>query len=65
MLIYSSVLQVGTAGDMGNKPGAQSQSEEETEVPAARVPPLTSHPGTEAHCFTCTSRNLNTDTSYS
>ncbi|XP_050733039.1 triple functional domain protein-like isoform X4 [Eriocheir sinensis] len=35
---------VGTAGDMGNKPGAQSQSEEETEVPAARVPPLTSHP---------------------
>ncbi|MPC09185.1 hypothetical protein E2C01_001788 [Portunus trituberculatus] len=37
--------KVGSAGDMGNKPGTQSQSEEETEVvPAARVPPLTSHP---------------------
>ncbi|XP_063844125.1 triple functional domain protein-like isoform X3 [Scylla paramamosain] len=38
-------FKVGSAGDMGNKPGTQSQSEEETEVvPAARVPPLTSHP---------------------
>lgn len=32
---------------MGNKVGGQSQSEEETEVvvPAARVPPLSAHPG--------------------
>ncbi|KAG7167736.1 Triple functional domain protein-like 1, partial [Homarus americanus] len=37
---------VGGSGEMGNKAGAQSQSEEEAEVvPAARVPPLTAHPG--------------------
>ncbi|KAK4310789.1 hypothetical protein Pmani_017672 [Petrolisthes manimaculis] len=30
---------------MGNKVGGQSQSEEEPEVPSARVPPLTVHPG--------------------
>ncbi|XP_069191995.1 triple functional domain protein isoform X3 [Procambarus clarkii] len=39
-------FKVGGTGDMGNKAGAQSQSEEEADVvPAARVPPLTSHPG--------------------
>ncbi|XP_069951615.1 triple functional domain protein isoform X1 [Cherax quadricarinatus] len=37
---------VGGAGDMGNKAGVPSQSEEEPEVvPSARVPPLTVHPG--------------------
>ncbi|XP_071527234.1 triple functional domain protein isoform X3 [Panulirus ornatus] len=39
-------FKVGVSGDMGNKAGAQSQSEEEAEVvPAARVPPLTALPG--------------------
>lgn len=40
---------------MGNKVGGQSQSEEETEVvvPAARVPPLSAHPGESLFCNFC------------